>query len=286
MSQAIISKSVINMHVPAINDVYIQGNISLGGTANLNDVAVTGNLTISNDVAIIGKLAVADDIYAYSDLQIQGNIVPFNNTNLVIDGNVTIDGTTTSTGDLNLSANLVPSTSTYVKGNLKVTKDTFVSGNSHTTGYNSAQMVGFKVHRTGNFNFSTSTSIFENCTIGGNVFNSYDNNPFSYNGSGWKSNTGLYQIPVAGYYKIEITVRAQDSETTIGFKPVLFDTEVYYMIEDSDHTIWIPEDNSTRRMATYDTCIYCNAGDWLYALPHSTNYWKYVEFSGRWVGTS
>jgi hypothetical protein len=298
MSESFVPKQCLNLHSPYDTDLYVTGNISSGGALTTNSTNITGNLSVSgqvtstkvvtSNVTVNGNMFITDSIYTGNlevwrtavvtgnlvvgdDLYLFGNIIP-NNETLYVNGNLA------TTNDMSVEGFLKSSSGTTYTSN-----DFSVQGNITATGSITGDLLGFKVYKRGDWGISdTDGSILQSTSIDtGNTWNSYDT------AGAWNSTLGLYEIPKAGYWTFSFGARPKDQFIN-ALKPLLFDTEAKFMVNDADNCVWITQENASpyRGFGSYTTTIYCDQSDWIYVRPFSSNNWLYCEMSGQYVGTA
>lgn len=277
MSESYQPKQVLNLHVPYSSDLYVTGNISCGGTSGsvgfssiTADTLTVNGTTTTDNLAVTGESVLTGNLDVGGDLNLFGNVASNS-------GTVIIEGNLQTTGDVIVDGFLKSTSGTsFFSNNLEV------QGNIVATGTITGDIIGFKVYKSGDWSIAdTSGSILQYTNIdSGNAWNSYDTN------GGWNSTLGLYEVPKTGYWNFTFSARPKDDKIN-AMIPLVYDTEANFMVADSDHAVWIAQDDSTvkRSFSTYTTTIKCTRGDWVYARPFDSNNWLYAEMSGWFIGS-
>jgi hypothetical protein len=149
-------------------------------------------------------------------------------------------------------------------------------------GYIRLRVPCFSAYRSGSWTVTVNAGILASATVD---FNN------TLSGTALFDSTLGVCKPGAGsaYYRFEWYCRVADSTSNAsGFIPAVYDASTVsyrYLIQNSDHTFWVQEDPSGRRVASYSVTVYLTSPNQYFLVTTQSNAttWQEARLSGSFV---
>ena len=253
-------------------------NVGVNVASPAYDLDVLGDVNTASvykvgGTTVLGSSGLGSGVLA-SSLTSVGTL-----SSLAVSGDFSVDSPTvyvnSTTNRLGVGT-VNPSTAIHAVGS--ITTD----ANLLATGYVKGAFVGARVRKTTSTSFSASTSMFAGVNA---VYNQQ-----AVTGSGYSSTTGGFTPRFTGFYRVTMTVRADDGTGNKGFIPAIYNiiTETYSNILTGDGVVWLPIDSYTppRRMTTYTITANFTSNQTIFMLAYAptTATYTYFEMSVDFLG--